>query len=58
MQKGALLYLIGSESSCDWSETYKLNLKNYIYNYILNLVGSSVGKFSIALFLVVTIGLK
>jgi hypothetical protein len=29
-----LLYLIGSESSCDLgSETYKLNLKNYIYNY-------------------------
>jgi hypothetical protein len=36
-----LLYLIGSESSCDLgSETYKLNLRNYIYNYsicILNL---------------------
>jgi hypothetical protein len=45
-----LLYLIGSESSCDLgSESYKLNLKNYIYiynNYILNLVGRSIGKFS------------
>jgi hypothetical protein len=44
-----LLYLICSESSCDLgSETYKLNLKNYIYNYnnyILNLVGRSIGKF-------------
>jgi hypothetical protein len=43
-----LLYLIGSESSCDvGSVTCKLNLKNYIYNYsiyILNLVGRSVGK--------------
>jgi hypothetical protein len=29
-----LLYLIGSESSCDLgSVTYKLNFKNYIYNY-------------------------
>jgi hypothetical protein len=29
-----LFYLIGPESSCDLgSETYKLNLKNYIYNY-------------------------
>jgi hypothetical protein len=45
-----LLYLKGSESSCDLhSETYKLNLKNYIYdynNYILNLVCRSIGKFS------------
>jgi hypothetical membrane protein len=44
-----LLYLIGSESSSDLgSVTYKLNLKNYIYNYsiyILNLVGKSIGKF-------------
>jgi hypothetical protein len=44
-----LLYLIGSESSCDLgSVTYKINLKNYIYNYsiyILNLVGRSTGKF-------------
>jgi hypothetical protein len=44
-----LLYLIGSESTCDLgSETYKLNLKNYIYNYnhyVLNLVGRSIGKF-------------
>jgi hypothetical protein len=44
-----LLYLIGSESSCDLgSETLKLNLKNYIYNYniyIVNLVGRSIGKF-------------
>jgi hypothetical protein len=44
-----LLYLIGSESSCDLgSETYKLNLKNQIYNYnnyILNLVGRSIDKF-------------
>jgi hypothetical protein len=44
-----LLYFIGSESSCDLgSVTYKLNLKNYIYNYnnyILNLVPRSVGKF-------------
>jgi hypothetical protein len=44
-----LLYLIGSESSCDLGgETYKLNLKNYICNYnkyILNLVGRSIGKF-------------
>jgi hypothetical protein len=44
-----LLYLIGSESSCDLgSETYKLNLKNYIYNYSiykLNLVGRSINKF-------------
>jgi hypothetical protein len=43
-----LLYLIGSESSCDLgSETYKLNLKNYICNYnnyILNLIGRSIGK--------------
>jgi hypothetical protein len=31
-----LVYLIGSESSCDLgSETYKLNLKSYIYNYNL-----------------------
>jgi hypothetical protein len=38
----SLLYLIGSESSCDLgSETYKLNPKNYIYNYILNLVDRS-----------------
>jgi hypothetical protein len=28
-----LIYLIGSESSCDLgSETYELNLKNYIYS--------------------------
>jgi hypothetical protein len=41
-----LLYLVGSESSCDLgSETYKPNLKNYIYNYILNLVGRSIGRF-------------
>jgi hypothetical protein len=44
-----LLYLIGSEFSNDLgSVTYKLNLKNYIYNYnnyILNLVGRSIGKF-------------
>jgi hypothetical protein len=44
-----LLYLTGSESSCDLgSETYKLNLKNYIYNYnnyILNLESRSLGKF-------------
>jgi hypothetical protein len=44
-----LLYSIGSESSCDLgSETYRLNLKNYIYNYnndILNLLGRSIGKF-------------
>jgi hypothetical protein len=44
-----LLYSIRSESSCDIeSETYKLNLKNYIYNYnnyVLNLVGRSIGKF-------------
>jgi hypothetical protein len=44
-----LLYLIGSQSSCDLgSETYKLNLEKYIYNYsiyILNLVGRSIGKF-------------
>jgi hypothetical protein len=44
-----LLYLIGSESSCDLgSESYKLNLKNYIYNYnnyVLNLIGRSIGKF-------------
>jgi hypothetical protein len=43
------LYLIGSESSCNLgNETYKLNLKNCIYNYnnyILNLVGRSTGKF-------------
>jgi hypothetical protein len=43
-----LLYLMESESSCDLgSETYKLNLKNYIYNYnnyILNLAGRSIGK--------------
>jgi hypothetical protein len=44
----ALLYLVGSESSCDLgSVTYKLNLKDYIYNYsiILNLEGRSIGKF-------------
>jgi hypothetical protein len=41
-----LLYLTGSESSSDLgSETYELNLKNYIYNYILNLVRRSNGKF-------------
>jgi hypothetical protein len=44
-----LLYLIGSKPSCDLgSESYKLNLKNYIYNYnnyVLNLVGRSIGKF-------------
>jgi hypothetical protein len=46
-----LLYLTGSEPSCDLgSETYKLNLKNYVYiynynNYVLNLVGRSIGKF-------------
>jgi hypothetical protein len=41
-----LLYLIGSEASCDLgSVAYKLNLKNCIYNYILNLVGRSSGKF-------------
>jgi hypothetical protein len=44
-----LLYLIGLESSCDLgSLTYKLNVKDYIYNcniYILNLVGRSIGKF-------------
>jgi hypothetical protein len=29
-----LLYLIGAEFSCDLgSETYKLNLRDYIYNY-------------------------
>jgi hypothetical protein len=43
-----LLYLIGSEASRDiGSETYKLNLKSYKYNYsnyILNLVGRSIGK--------------
>jgi hypothetical protein len=43
-----LLYLIESEFSCDLGcETYKLNLKNYTYNYtihILNLVGRSSGK--------------
>jgi hypothetical protein len=43
-----LLHLVGSESSCDLGNvTYKLNLKNYIYNcniYILNLVGRSIGK--------------
>jgi hypothetical protein len=45
-----LLYLIRSESSCDLG-TYKLNLKNYICNYnnyILNLVGRSIGKFWLA----------
>jgi hypothetical protein len=35
--------------SCDLgSKTYKLNLQNYIYNYnnyILNLVGRSIGNF-------------
>jgi hypothetical protein len=44
-----LLYLIGSGSSCDLgSVIYKLNLKNYIYNYniyILNLVRRAIGKF-------------
>jgi hypothetical protein len=49
MLTSTLLYLIRSEPSCDLgSETYKLNLKNYIYNYniyILNLVGRSIGKF-------------
>jgi hypothetical protein len=44
-----LPYLIGSKSSCDLgSKTYKLNRKNYIYNYsiyILNLVVRSLGKF-------------
>jgi hypothetical protein len=44
-----LLYLIGSESSCDLgSETYKRNLTNYIFNYknnILNLVGRFIGNF-------------
>jgi hypothetical protein len=44
-----LLYLIRSELSCDiGSETYKLNLKNYIHDYnisILNLVGRSIVKF-------------
>jgi hypothetical protein len=48
VRTSALLYLTGSESSCDLgSETYKLNLKNCIYNYsiyILNLVGRSIGK--------------
>jgi hypothetical protein len=43
------LYLIGPESSCDLGRViYKLNLKNYIYNYsiyLLNLVGRSSGKF-------------
>jgi hypothetical protein len=34
MLTSTLLHLIGSESSCDLgSETYKLNFKNYIYNY-------------------------
>jgi hypothetical protein len=44
----ALLYLVGPESCDLGSETYKLNLKKYIYNYniyILNLVGTSIGKF-------------
>jgi hypothetical protein len=45
----ASLYLIRSESSCDLgSETYELNLKNYVYdynNYKLNLVGRYIGKF-------------
>jgi hypothetical protein len=63
MYQYTLLYLIGSESSCDLgSETYNLNLKNYIYNYnnyILDLVGRSIGSsFAIALFLVVPEGLK
>jgi hypothetical protein len=41
-----LLYLMGSEFSCYLeSVTYKLNLKNYIYNYILNQVGRSISKF-------------
>jgi hypothetical protein len=44
-----LLDLIGSEFSCHLgSETYKVNLKNYIYDYsnnVLNLVGRSIGKF-------------
>jgi hypothetical protein len=58
-----LLYVIGSESSCDLgSVTYKLNLKNYNYSYsiyILNLVGRSVASsFAISLFLVVSEGLK
>jgi hypothetical protein len=34
MLTSSLLYLVGSESSCDLgSETCKLNLKNYIYDY-------------------------
>jgi hypothetical protein len=49
MLTSILLYLIGSQSSCELeSETYKLNLKNYIYIYniyILNLVGRSIGRF-------------
>jgi hypothetical protein len=49
MFTSTLLYLIGSESSYDLgSVSYKLNLKNFIYNYsiyILNLVGKSIGKF-------------
>jgi hypothetical protein len=59
-----LLYLIGSESSCDLrSVIYKLNLKNYNYNYsiyILNLVGRYLlaTSFEVALFLVVLEGLK
>jgi hypothetical protein len=57
------LYIIGPKTSCDLGNmTYKLNLKNYTYNYsyILNPVGRSVGKFflAIALFLVVPEGLK
>jgi hypothetical protein len=49
MLTSTLVYSMGSESSCDLgNETYKLNLKSYIYNYnnyILNLVGKSIGKF-------------
>jgi hypothetical protein len=47
---GTLIYLIGSESSCDLGNvTYKLSLKNYIYNYniyLLNLVGRSIWQVS------------
>jgi hypothetical protein len=43
-----LIYIIGSESSCDLGNvTCKLNHKNDVYNYnnyVLNLVGRSIGK--------------
>jgi hypothetical protein len=40
-----LLYLLGSEPYCDLGNvSYKLNLKNNIFNDILNLVGRSIGK--------------